>query len=80
MNLIEKLGLKKCKQIVDGAPDWARAYNTHRKYYTGASWFYGEVWLYDLRTAISDHEHNYIVGLEVLRDCDIPPNTIILER
>lgn len=23
MNLIEKLGLEKCKAIVDGAPDWA---------------------------------------------------------
>lgn len=56
MNLIEKLGLEKCKQIVEGAPDWARAYNTNRKHYTSGSWFYGEVWLYDFRTAIANHD------------------------
>lgn len=26
MNLIEKLGLEKCKAIVDGAPEWAKSY------------------------------------------------------
>ena len=28
MNLIEKLGLEKCKQIVDGAPEWAKYWIT----------------------------------------------------
>ena len=29
MNLIEKLGLEKCKQIVDGAPEGAQLFKTH---------------------------------------------------
>lgn len=56
-NLIEKVGgIEKAREIVNGAPEWAKAYNIKRKSYTGASWFYGEVWLDDLRTAIAEHD------------------------
>ena len=34
MNLIEKLGLEKCKQIVDGAPGWANKFNPETKVYS----------------------------------------------
>ena len=34
MNLIEKLGLEKCKQIVDGAPEWANKFNPETKVYS----------------------------------------------
>lgn len=34
MNLIEKLGLEKCKQIVDGAPDWANKFNPETNMYS----------------------------------------------
>ena len=33
MNLIEKLGLEKCKEIVDGAPVGAEKYHPENKYY-----------------------------------------------
>ena len=34
MNLIEKLGLEKCKAIVDGAPEWANKFNPETKEYS----------------------------------------------
>lgn len=34
MNLIEELGLEKCKQIVDGAPEWANKFNPETKVYS----------------------------------------------
>ena len=34
MNLIEELGLEKCRQIVDGAPDWANKFNPETKVYS----------------------------------------------
>ena len=34
MNLIEKLGIEKCKAIVDGAPDWANKFNPETKKYS----------------------------------------------
>lgn len=34
MNLIEKLGLEKCRQIVDGAPEWANKFNPETKVYS----------------------------------------------
>ena len=46
MNLIEKLGLEKCKQIVDGAPDGCDAYETDTHVFD----------LDDLRVAIADHD------------------------
>ena len=34
MNLIEKLGLEKCKQIVEGAPEWSNKFNPETKVYS----------------------------------------------
>ena len=34
MNLIEQLGLEKCKQIVDGAPEWANKFNPETNVYS----------------------------------------------
>ena len=34
MNLIEKLGLEKCQEIVDGAPEWANKFNPETKEYS----------------------------------------------
>lgn len=34
MNLIEKLGLEKCKQIVEGAPEWANKFNPETNQYS----------------------------------------------
>ena len=34
MNLIERLGLEKCKAIVDGAPEWANKFNPETKEYS----------------------------------------------
>ena len=52
MNLIEKLGLEKCKKIVDGAPEGARAYNTKSKYYASGAWFYRETLLSDIKAQV----------------------------
>lgn len=92
MNLIEELGFEKCQAIISDAPEWARAYNTHRKHYTSASWFYGEVWLRDIRTAIALHKskmHSHLTsdGLQGddIDDCTdirnhISPLTGVIER
>lgn len=45
MNLIEKLGLEKCKAIVGGAPDGCDAYETDTHVFD----------LDELRAAIADH-------------------------
>ena len=34
MNLIEQLGLEKCKAIVDGAPEWANKFNPETNVYS----------------------------------------------
>ena len=34
MYLIKELGLEKCKQIVDGAPDWANKFNPETNQYS----------------------------------------------
>ena len=34
MNLIEKLGLEKCKQILDSAPEWANKFNPETNMYS----------------------------------------------
>ncbi|WP_227557001.1 hypothetical protein [Acinetobacter johnsonii] len=58
MNLIEKLGLEKCKQIVDGAPVDAKTYSlilhmySHLEIVTPFNW----IFLSDFRTAIANHE------------------------
>ena len=39
MNLIEKLGLEKCKQIVDGSPNGAYEWRTNGFYYTSGMYY-----------------------------------------
>lgn len=64
MNLIEQLGLEKCQQIVDGAPDWAVNFCFSSEIdgapYTdeteGSCDFC--IYLDQLRTAIADHTDN----------------------
>lgn len=82
MNLIEKLGLEKCKQIVDGAPS-----NTNYKYYSldlgvgAAGWHCdyrdGCFVLSDLRAAIADHNRTDYVS--DIRN-HISPMTKVIER
>jgi len=57
MNLIEKLGLEKCKQIVDGAPAIANFYIPSKAGYTrmGSVLLDGAISLNDLRTEIDHH-------------------------
>ena len=55
MNLIEKLGLEKCKQIVEGAPDWSNSYDLKGKDYWKGGVFATAVSIDDLRTAIDHH-------------------------
>ena len=52
MNLIEKLGLEKCKQIVDGAPEGCDAYETDTHVFD----------LDELRAAIADHDRTDYVS------------------
>ena len=59
MNLIEKLGLEKCKQIVDGAFKRAVVYDTvldEYFYYACPCCTDDQISLDDLRTALADHE------------------------
>ena len=61
MNLIEKLGLEKCKAIVGGAPEWANYWITRDQYHHHIISFpnmtgHSSYLLSDLRTAIADHE------------------------
>ena len=58
MNLIEKLGLEKCKQIVDGAPEWADIFCTFSDEYFITEGDEPEccICLENLRTAIANHE------------------------
>ena len=64
MNLIEKLGLEKCKAIVDGAPMWASGYSLQSKdYFSGNIWVEStEFYIEYLRTAIADHERTDYVS------------------
>jgi len=57
MNLIEKLGLEKCKEIVDGAPAIANFYIPSKAGYTrmGSVLLDGAISLNDLRAAIDHH-------------------------
>ena len=55
MNLIEELGLEKCKQIVEGAPDWSNSYDLKGKDYWKGGVFATAVSIDDLRTAIDHH-------------------------
>ena len=58
MNLIEKLGLERCKQIVDGAPAIANFYIPSKAGYTrmGSVLIDGAISLNDLRAALADHD------------------------
>ncbi len=58
MNLIEELGLEKCKQIVSDAPAIANFYIPSKAGYTrmGSVLLDGAISLNDLRTAIVNHE------------------------
>ena len=66
MNLIEQLGLEKCKQIVDGAPEEAEQYDLCEEYYISIDdWsdpFFVDddmcIEIKDLRTAIANHTDN----------------------
>ena len=79
MNLIEKLGLEKCKAIVDGAPDWANGYCSDLNVYTAS--ISGNkldiTCLAAIRTAIADHEHTD--HCTDIRN-HISPNTKVIER
>ena len=57
MNLIEELGLEKCKQIIEGAPAIANFYIPSKAGYTrmGSVLLDGAISLNDLRTAIDHH-------------------------
>lgn len=78
MNLIEKLGLEKCKQIVDGAPEWAESFNVYLAAYgSGGTPCKGDVLIRDLRAALADHDRT---------DCvtdiknHISPTTVVIEH
>lgn len=81
MNLIEKLGLEKCKQIVDGAPEWATTYCTAYAAYGATFHWYGSCKncyeLPVLRTALADHDR-----IDTCSDIKnhISPNTKVIER
>ena len=56
MDLIEKLGLEKCKQIIEVAPDWAESFNVYLVAYGSVGIpCKGDVLITDLRTAIDHH-------------------------
>lgn len=83
MNLIEKFGLEKCKQVIGGAPDWAvnfcmsndMADTPYTDETEGSCDFC--IYLDYLRTAIADHERT-----DHCSDIKnhISPNTKVIER
>ena len=82
MNLIEKLGLEKCKAIIDGAPEWAKYWITRDQYHCHIMSFpnmtgHSSYLLNDLRTALADHERT-----DTCTDIKnhISPNTKVTER
>lgn len=80
MNLIEKLGLEKCKQIVDGAPEGARYYCASAEVYhlcDDLLSFECCISLSDLRTALADHDR-----IDTCSDIKnhISPNTKVIEH
>ncbi len=78
MNLIEKLGLEKCRQIVDGAPEWAQGFCFELSVYAASSKGVklDITCLDDLRTAIADHDR-----IDTCSDIKnhISPNTKVIE-
>ena len=95
MNLIEQLGLEKCQQIVDGAPEEAEQYDLCEEYYISIDdWsdpFFVDddmcIEIKDLRTAIANHGTPTNEGTDNLSHFDhctdirnhISPNTIVLD-
>ena len=80
MNLIEKLGLEKCKQIVDGAHEGVRYYCASAEVYhlcDDLLSFECCISLNDLRAAIADHERTDYVS--DIRN-HISPMTKVIER
>lgn len=86
MNLIEELGLEKCKAIVDGAPEPAFAYDTVDEEYMfcgdiqdgySIDDYEGCVTLHDLGAAIADHERTDYVS--DIRN-HLSPTTVVIER
>lgn len=79
MNLIEKLGLEKCKQIVDGAPEWAQGFCFELSVYAASSKGIklDITCLDDLRAALADHDR-----IDTCSDIKnhISPNTKVIER
>ena len=79
MNLIEKLGLEKCKQIVDGAPEWAQGFCFELSVYAVSS--KGDkldiTCLDDLRAALANHDR-----IDTCSDIHnhISPNTKVIEH
>ena len=78
MNLIEKLGLEKCKQIVDGAPAIANFYIPSKAGYTrmGSVLLDGAISLNDLRTAIANHNTDHCTDIKN----HISPNTKVIDK
>lgn len=78
MKLIEKLGLEKCKAIVDGAPEWAQGFCFELSVYAASSKGVklDITCLDDLRTAIADHDR-----IDTCSDIKnhISPNTKVIE-
>lgn len=79
MNLIERLGLEKCQEIVDGAPAIANFYIPSKAGYTrmGSVLLDGAISLNDLRTAIADHERTDYVS--DIRN-HIAPTTVVIDK
>ena len=89
MNLIEKLGLEKCQEIVDGAVEWASHYvpstdsticchNENHFYFRDQENLGVEhIRLSDIRAAIADHNRTDYVS--DIRN-HIAPTTVVIER
>ena len=77
MNLIEKLGLEKCKEIVDGAPEWAESFNVYLVAYGSVGIpCKGDVLITDIRTAIANHNTDHCTDIRN----HVSPNTKVIER
>ena len=52
---MSELTIEQMRQIVDGAPDWAKGYNTAIQKYTRSVWFSKDILLSDLKAQIDQH-------------------------
>lgn len=78
MNLIEKLGLEKCKAIVEGAPNWANGFCSDLSVYAASSEgdMLNIISLTAMRTAIANHNTDDCTDIRN----HISPNTKVIER